>query len=211
MGFGGMNIGGRKPIEIYLNDLLINSVNYFVWDAIPVPDGPEVETSMSSAKQRRWDLPFVKALEPSMPVKDAASGNSLTTALRLIGSFDDLESDAPPTRKSPAQDWSKVIDRIHDVANRAREVEAQSQQQDLRVQQLLDRAREDVKAAAERVQAADARVAEMQARSEALLKAAEERVKAAEERARIAEEWLTQIYETIASEFTVKQDTKQVA
>ena len=152
-----------------------------------------------------------QASTPRAPAKDIASDGGLTSVLRLIGSFDDLEGDAPPTRKSPVQDWSKLIDRIRDVSTHAREVEAQSQEQDLRVQQLLHHAREDLKAAAERVRAADAHVAETQARSEAVLKAAEERVKAAEERARIAEEWLTQVYETIASEFTIKQDTKQVA
>ncbi|WP_375409421.1 hypothetical protein [uncultured Methylobacterium sp.] len=166
---------------------------------------------MSSAKRIRWDLPSVQAQASGTSAKDTASDGSLTSVLRLIGSFDDLEGVAPPARKSPVQDWSKLIDRIRDASTRAREVEAQSQEQELRVQQLLNCAREDVKAAAERVRAADARVAETQARSEALLKAAEERVNAAEERARIAEEWLTQVYETIATEFTIEQDTKQVA
>ena len=175
---------------------------------MPLPNGPEIETSMSSAKRIRWDLPSVQAQAsvPGTPGKDAASDSSLTSVLRLIGSFDDLESNAPPTCKSPVQDWSRLIDRIRDASTHARKVEAQSQEQELRVQQLLNHAREDVKAAAERVRAADARIAETQARSEALLKAADERVKAAEERARIAEEWLTQVYETIASEFAIEQD-----
>ena len=168
---------------------------------------------MSSAKQVRWELPSVQAQGPApgAPAKDTASGGSLTSVLRLIGSFDDFEPDAPPPRIPPVQDWSQIIERIRDVSKHVRKVEGQSQEQELRVQQLLNRAREDVKAAADRVQAADARVAEMQARSTELLKATAERVKAAEERARIAEEWLTQVYETIASEFTVEQDTKQVA
>ena len=166
---------------------------------------------MSSAKRVRWDLPSVQSSEPSAPVMDTASDGSLSRVLRLIGSFDDLEVPAPPARRSPVQDWSKLIGRIRDVANHTREVETQSQEQELHVQKLLDRAREDVKAAAVRVRAADVRVAEMQATSEALQKATEERVKAAEERARIAEEWLARVYETIASEFKVEKDTKQVA
>ena len=166
---------------------------------------------MDSVKQTRWDLPSVQASEPATPAKNTAPDGSLTNVLRLTGAFDDLDSDARPARKSPVQNWSKLIDRIRDVANHTREVEAQSQEQVLHVQHLLDLAREDVKAAADRVRAADARAAETQARTEALLKAADERVKAAEERARIAEEWLARVYETIASEFTVEQDTKQVA
>ena len=48
------------------------------------------------------------------------------------------------------------------------------------------------------------RTVEIQSRADALLKAADEKVKAAEERARIAEEWLTRVYDTIASEFAVE-------
>ena len=164
---------------------------------------------MSAAKQARWDLPSVQASGLENPVTDTGSKSALTHVLRLVGPFDDLDHDAPPTRRSSGQDWSKLIDRIGQAAKHAREVEAQSQEQELRVQQLLDRARDDLKAAAERVRGADARVAEMQARSEAVLKSAEERVKAAEERARIAEDWLARVYETIASEFKVEQDTSE--
>lgn len=149
--------------------------------------------------------------EPVTPINGKTVDGGLTNVLRLIGSFDDLDVDGPPTRKSPDQDWSKLIDHIRDVASHVREVEAQSQEQELHVQQLLDRAREDIQAAAARVRAADAHAAEVQARSEALLKAADERVKAAEERARIAEGWLTLIREAIASEFMVKQDAKRIA
>ena len=137
--------------------------------------------------------------------------NSLANVLRLVGPFDDLDGGVPPTRRSSAQDWSKLIDRIRHAAHHAREVEAQAHEQELRVQELLDRVREDVKNASDRARAADARSAELQTRSDALLKAADERVKAAEERARIAEEWLARVYDTIASEFTVEQDRKLTA
>ena len=153
-----------------------------------------------------WDLPAVQtASSPTAP------DTGLTHVLRLVDPFADLEDADSPSGRTPVPDWSKLIDRIREAANHTREIEAQSQEQELRVQQLLDRAREDLKAAADRVRAADARVAEMQARSEALLKAADEREKAAEERARIAEDWLARVYETIASEFTLEQDAKQIA
>lgn len=166
---------------------------------------------MSSAAPTQWDFPSVQVSGSEGPVDNTSSNSALTNILRLVGSFDELEDLTQPTHTSPSQDWSKLIDRIREAAKHAREVEAQSQEQELRVQQLLDRAREDLKAAADRVRAADARVAEMQARSEALLKAADERVKAAEKRARVAEEWLARVYETVASEFTVEQDTNEQA
>ena len=42
-------------------------------------------------------------------------------------------------------------------------------------------------------------------------KPADEKVKAAEERARVAEEWLTRVYDTIASEFAIEPAAKQIA
>jgi hypothetical protein len=166
---------------------------------------------MSLANQARWDLPLVQASGPDTTAREATSERSLTKAVRLVTSHGDPAADALPVDKVPKEDWSKLIDRIRDVANHTRDVEAESREQEVHVQHLLDRAREDIMAAGARVQAADTRVAEIQARSEALLKAAEERVKAAEERTRIAEGWLARVYETIVSEFSVGQDTKQIA
>lgn len=168
-------------------------------------------TSIGIAKQVRWERPSVQTFEPVTLANAKTTDGSLTNVLRLIGSFDDLDADGPPPRKSLDQDWSQLIDHIRDAASHVREVEAQSQVQELRVQQLLERARDDIKEAADRVRAADARAADVQARSEALLRAADERVKAAEERARIAEGWLAQIREAFASEFMTKQDTKLIA
>lgn len=163
---------------------------------------------MDPTKRAIWDLPFEQSSALGTRPIEAASDNSLSNVLRLVSPIDDLEGDMSPTRRSSAQDWSKLIDRIQHAAGHVRDVKAQAHEQDLRVQQLLDRVREDMKAAADRVRAADARVVEMQARSEALLKAADHRVKEAEDRARIAEEWLARVYDTIDSEFTIKQATK---
>jgi hypothetical protein len=194
-----------------VNDQLTKSVNHFATDATPRPDGQKVKTPMSLANQVRWDLPLVQASRPDTTVQEGTTDRSLTKALRLVAPLDGREADAPPVAKVPREDWSKLVDRIRDVANHTRQVEAGSREQDVHVQHLLDRAREDIMAAGARVQAADTRVAEIQARSEALLRAADERVKAAEERVRIAEGWLAQVYETIVSEFSIGQDTKQIA
>lgn len=141
----------------------------------------------------------------------AQSESSLSNVLKLVGSLDELDDGVPPTRRSSAQDWSKLIERIRYAASHVREVETQAHEQELRVQELLERVREDMNKANAHARAANTRAAEMQARSEALLKAADERVKLAEERARIAEEWLARVYETIASEFTIEQDKKLTA
>ncbi|MFC5552319.1 hypothetical protein ACFPQ7_00010 [Methylobacterium iners] len=157
---------------------------------------------MDPIKRAPWNLSSdgTSAIEARAAVADG----SLSKVLRLVGSFDDLESEVPPTRRSSARDWAKLIDRIREAAARSREVEAQAHEQELRVQDLLDRAREDIQAAAERVRAADARAAELEARTEKLLKSADERVTAAEERARVAEEWLARVYDTISQEFVVE-------
>lgn len=149
---------------------------------------------MDPAKRYPWD----QASEaPDDPDADA----QLSTVLRLVGPLDDIAGGTAPTRRSSPQDWAKLIDRVRNAASHAREVEAQAHEQELRVQEVLDRVREDVRNAAERVRAAEARAADIQSRADALLRAADERVKAAEERARVAEEWLTRVYDTIASEF----------
>ncbi|WP_238245986.1 hypothetical protein, partial [Methylobacterium iners] len=136
---------------------------------------------MDPIKRLPWDRP--SQLDARGTEAAVAGDNSLSNVLRLVGSFDELESQAPPpTHRSSARDWTKLIDRIREAAAHSREIEAQAHEQELRVQALLDRAREDIQAAAERVRAADARTAEMQARTEKLLKTADERVKAAEER-----------------------------
>lgn len=158
-----------------------------------------------------WDLPSERIPPADVQPEEAAATAHLATVVRLVSPAGDPEGGMPPTRRSSAQDWSKLIERIRHAAGHARDVEAQAHEQELRVQQLLDRVREDMKNAGERVRAADARVAEMQARSEALAKAADERVKAAEDRARIAEEWLARVYDTIATEFTVEQDRRRTA
>ncbi|WP_292514588.1 hypothetical protein [Methylobacterium sp.] len=142
---------------------------------------------------------------------EAGSNNTLSNVLRLVDSYDDLDDGAPPSRPSSSQDWSNLINRIHQAAKHVREVEVQAHEQKLRIQELLKLAREDVTLANERARVSDARASEMQVRSEALLKAADERVKAAEERARIAEGWLTRVYDTIASEFTIDLQGKPTA
>ena len=147
------------------------------------------------------DRPAVSSLAYAEP----GTGSTLSNVLRLVGSFDDLDDGAPPTRRSSSEDWSNIIDRIHQAASHVREVEVQAHEQELRVQELLKLAREDVTLANERARAADARASEIQVRCETLLKSADERVKAAEERARIAEGWLARVYDTIASEFEIKQ------
>ena len=166
---------------------------------------------MDSMKRVSLSLQSERMSQPDMPLTDQGPESSLANVLRLVGSFDDLDNGAPPTRRSSAQDWSKLIERIRHAASHVRQVETQAHEQELRVQELLDRVREDVKNATIRVREADARTAEMQARSEALLKAADERVKAAEERARIAEEWLAHVHDTTAGEFVVEQDRKLTA
>ncbi|HEX8417535.1 MAG TPA: hypothetical protein VF641_08010 [Methylobacterium sp.] len=163
---------------------------------------------MDPKKRFPWDLPSARTSPDDAPSPEAASDAHLTTVVRLVTPVSDA---GPPTRRSSAQDWSKLIDRIRHAAGHARDVEAQAHEQELRVQELLDRVREDMKSAGERVRAADARVADMQMRSEALMKAADERVKAAEDRARIAEEWLARVYDTIATEFATEQDKRQTA
>lgn len=171
---------------------------------------PEPDTSMDPKKRFPWDLPTARTLPDDAPSPEAAADAHLTTVVRLVTPAAVADA-GPPTRRSSAQDWSKLIDRIRHAAGHARDVEAQAHEQELRVQELLDRVRDDMKAAGERVRAADARVAEMQARSEAMMAAASERVKAAEDRARIAEEWLARVYETIATEFATEQDKRQTA
>ncbi|GJD98034.1 hypothetical protein [Methylobacterium iners] len=164
---------------------------------------------MDPIKRAPWDL--TSDGTPSIEVRAAVEEGSLSKVLRLVGPFDDLESEAPPARRSSAKDWAKLIDRIREAAAHSRAIEAQAHEQELRVQDLLDRAREDIQAAAERVRAADARAAEMEARTEKLLKSADQRVKAAEERARVAEEWLARVYDTISQEFVVEPGDKSVA
>ena len=162
---------------------------------------------MDVAKKYPWETLSSLDTPPTEPDSDA----HLSNVLRLVGPLDDIDGGVPPTRRSSPQDWSKLIDRVRHAANHAREVEAQAHEQELRVQEVLDRVREDVKNAADRVRAAEARTLEIQNRADALLKAADERVKAAEERARIAEEWLTRVYDTIASEFSIETDVKRTA
>lgn len=163
---------------------------------------------MDPIKRAPWDPSSDRT--SAFEVRAAAADGTLSNVLRLVDAYDDLEAEAPPTRRSSARDWAKLIDRIREAAARSREIEAQAHEQELRVQDLLDRAREDIQAAAERVRAADARAAEMQARTEKLLKSADERVTAAEERARVAEEWLARVYDTISHEFVVEPGTKLV-
>lgn len=136
---------------------------------------------------------------------------SLTSILRVIGPLDKLSSDLPPTRYSPSQDWSDLIERVRSAAARVREVEADAHEQELRVRELLERVREDMKAANERAAAAEAHVRDVQTRTDALLRAANERVKAAEDRAKTAEEWLAQISQTLEEEFNGVEATKLTA
>ncbi|MCJ2076671.1 hypothetical protein MKK68_13560 [Methylobacterium sp. E-016] len=160
------------------------------------------------SKRYPWESPS----ELEAPTNVTSSTDThLANVLRLVGPLDDIGGGGAPTRRSSPQDWSKLIERVRHAANHAREVEAQAQEQELRVQEVLDRVREDVRNAAERVRVAEARTAEIQSRADAMLKLADERVKAAEERARIAEEWLTRVYDTIASEFPLEPDVKRTA
>jgi small-conductance mechanosensitive channel len=160
---------------------------------------------MDTATKYLWQS--LSALDA--PVEDAALKASPAKVVRLVEPAKDIGSGSLPSPLSPSKDWSKLIERVRHAANYAREVEAQAQEQELRVQEVLDRVREDVRNAAERVRVAEARTAEIQSRADAMLKLADERVKAAEERARIAEEWLTRVYDTIASEFTIEPDVKR--
>ncbi|TXM65669.1 hypothetical protein FV222_06530 [Methylobacterium sp. WL103] len=130
--------------------------------------------------------------------------------MRLVGTSGGSVA-AVPARPSPSQDWSKLIDCVRHAAHQTRAVEAAVQKKEMHVQEVLERVREDVKSAGERVRAAEARVVEIQSRTDALLRAADERVAAAEERARIAEDWLSRVYDTIASEFGLDPDLKRSA
>lgn len=155
---------------------------------------------MNQVKQLPWDAienDLEAKARPGQQIGDA----SLTNVLRVIGPFDDLAADTTSARRPPPKDWSMLIDRVRNAANRMRDVEAEAHEQELRVQQLLERVREDIRESEERVKESDARVREANARAAALLKAADERVQEAEERARVAEEWLSRIHETIAGEF----------
>ncbi len=139
--------------------------------------------------------------EPQVAAPEQGGPTSLANILRVIGPLDKLSSDLPPTRHSPPQDWSDLIERVRAAAARVREVEADAQEQELRVRELLDRVREDMKAANERALAAETHARDVQIRTEALLRAAEERVRTAETRAQMAEEWLAQVSQTIVDEF----------
>ena len=162
---------------------------------------------MDAAKKYSWD-----SLSPlDAPVSKPSSDAQLSKVVRLIGPLDDIGGGLPPTRRSSPQDWSQLIDRVRHAATHARQVETEAQEQEQRVNELLERAREDIQNAAERVRTAEARTADIQNRADALLNAADARVKAAEERARIAEEWLSRVYDTIASEFSVEAAAKRTA
>ena len=162
---------------------------------------------MDTAKKYLW-----QGLSPlDAPTDDPVSEVSSNKVVPLLAPVSDVAEPSPSAPRSLHRDWSKLIDRVRDAANHAREVEAQAQEQELRVRQLLDQTREEMQNAAARVRAAEARTVEIQSRADALLKAADERVKAAEEQARIAEEWLARVYDTIASEFAIEPASKQIA
>ena len=170
-----------------------------------------METATDSMKRVPPSPQLSRSFVANAAFAEAGSDSTISNVLRLVGSFDELDDGALPMHRSSTQDWSIIIDRIHQAAKHVREVEVQAHEQEIRVQELLKLAQEDVTRATERARAADARASELQARSEALLKAADERVKAAEERARIAEGWLARVYDTIASEFSTKQEEKATA
>ena len=156
---------------------------------------------------KRFPFGFVSALDTSN--QGDAFGTHSTKVPSLIGNFDGVGTGVAAFPRSSPQDWSKLIDRVRQAAQHAREVEAQAQAQDLRVQEVLDRVRQDVQNAAESVRVAEARTTEIQSRADALLKAADKKVLAAEERARIAEEWLARLHETIVTEFAGDPESKQ--
>ena len=166
---------------------------------------------MDKLKKFSWDDVLANRAEvkPSESIKP--TDTHLSGVLRFINPSEEIESSAPPTRRSSPQEWSHLIERVRSAATRVREVETEAHEQELRVQELLERVREDIANANERVKAAEAHTRENQARADALLKAADERVRAAEERARIAEEWLGRVYDTIASEFAFAQPEKRTA
>ena len=162
---------------------------------------------MDTAKKYLWQN--LSALDA--PTDDPVSETSSNKVVQLLEPISEVAEPSPSAPRSLPRNWSKLIDRVRDAGNHAREVEARAQEQELRVRQLLDQTREDMQNAVARVRAAEARTAEIQSRADALLKAADEKVKAAEERARIAEEWLARVYDTIASEFAVEPAAKQIA
>ncbi len=126
---------------------------------------------------------------------------TLASILRVIGPLDNLSLDTAPTRESPSHDWSDLIEKVREAANRVRQAEADSQEQELRVREVLERVREDMKVANERAIAAEVNARDVQLKTDALLKAASARVEAAENRARIAEEWLAKVSQAIVEEF----------
>lgn len=162
---------------------------------------------MDVIKKMRWERPLDVSPLETMAV---AAGNSeapktldsLSSILRLVQPSHEPAPSMSDTHPSTAQDWSNLIERVRAAANHTREVEAQAQEQEQRVQEILERVREDIKLASEKVRAAEAKAANVQAHAEMRIRAAEERAEAAEERARIAEDWLKQVHEAIASEFS---------
>ena len=115
--------------------------------------------------------------------------------------MDTFSLDVAPTRHSPSRDWSDLIEKVREAANRVREAEAAAEQQELHVREVLERVREDMKVANERAVAAEANARDIQLKTDALLKAASARVGAAENRAQIAEEWLAKVSQAIVAEF----------
>ncbi|MCJ2108056.1 hypothetical protein MKK70_22305 [Methylobacterium sp. E-041] len=159
---------------------------------------------MATAKKYLW-----QGLSPlDAPTDGPVSGTSANKVVQLLEPVSDVAEPLLSAPRSLLRDWSKLIDLVRDAGKHARKVEAQAQEQELRVRELLEHARENIRNAAERVHAAEARTADVQSRADTLLKAADEKVKAAEERTWIAEEWLTRVYDTIATEFSVGPATK---
>ncbi|MCJ2038227.1 hypothetical protein MKK55_04540 [Methylobacterium sp. J-059] len=157
---------------------------------------------------KRFPFGYLSALDASN--QGDAVGTHITKVLPLVSHFDSVGTEITSDPRSPPEDWSKLIERVRQAAQHARDIEAQAQEQELRVQALLDRVRQDVRDAAERVRDAEARSADIQSRADALLKAADEKLLAAEERARISEEWLARVQETIVAEFSEKPALKHV-
>ncbi|TXN04282.1 hypothetical protein FV222_07690 [Methylobacterium sp. WL103] len=156
-------------------------------------------------------LPWERNSKFDVSSVELTPDEQLANVVRLLPPLNDIEGGSPLTRRSSAQNWSKLIDRVRDAANHARDVEVQAREQELRINALFDRLREDVRCAGERVQESEARSVEIQIRADVLLRAADERikkaeeqVKAADERARTAENWLSRLYDTIEAEFEIK-------
>ena len=146
----------------------------------------EVETVLKSALQMHGSnhVNTVVLLKPALDI----------TAVR----HDPLEEPAL------SKNWPGLLEKVRGAADHIRKIEGHAQEQEFRVQALLEQVRADMQDAHSRAQAAEQRTREVQAQANKLIQAAEERARVAQERTATVEGWLTQISETIDTEFVVE-------